>query len=88
MQPVELVHERLRRLAVEDPRQARKAFLALLGSLDYTPEKDKTGLYTLQVERQNHPGLVPVPFERERCPSGDQHGQLPRQPSMHLLEVG
>jgi sigma-B regulation protein RsbU (phosphoserine phosphatase) len=32
MQPVELVHERLRRLAVEDPREARKAFLLLLDS--------------------------------------------------------
>jgi sigma-B regulation protein RsbU (phosphoserine phosphatase) len=32
MQPVELVHEKLRRLAVEDPREARKAFLALFDS--------------------------------------------------------
>jgi sigma-B regulation protein RsbU (phosphoserine phosphatase) len=32
MQPVELVHERLRRLAVEDPREARKAFLQLFDS--------------------------------------------------------
>src|ERR1051325_4501324 len=29
MQPAEVLHERLRRLAVEDPREARKAFLAL-----------------------------------------------------------
>jgi len=32
MQPVELLHERLRRLAVEDPREARKAFLVLFDS--------------------------------------------------------
>jgi sigma-B regulation protein RsbU (phosphoserine phosphatase) len=32
MQPVELFHERLRRLAVEDPREARKAFLLLFDS--------------------------------------------------------
>src|SRR5215470_2437105 len=32
MQPVELLHERLRRLAVEDPREARKAFLQLFDS--------------------------------------------------------
>src|SRR4051794_3916694 len=32
MQPAELVHERLRRLAVEDPREARKAFLRILDS--------------------------------------------------------
>ena len=32
MQPVELLHERLRRLAVEDPREARKVFLALFDS--------------------------------------------------------
>src|SRR5437660_7465730 len=30
MQPAELVDERLRRLAVEDPREARKAFLRIL----------------------------------------------------------
>src|SRR5260370_41438617 len=32
MQPVELLHESLRRLAVEDPREARKAFLLLFDS--------------------------------------------------------
>jgi len=32
MQPAELLHERLRRLAVEDPREARKAFLRLFDS--------------------------------------------------------
>ena len=32
MQPVELVHEKLRRLAVEDPLAARKAFLLLFDS--------------------------------------------------------
>src|SRR5499425_2632960 len=32
MQPAELVHEKLRRLAVEDPREARKAFFALFDS--------------------------------------------------------
>ena len=32
MQPVELLHERLRRLAVEDPREARKEFLLLFDS--------------------------------------------------------
>src|SRR5215831_4766531 len=32
MQPVELLHERLRRLAVEDPREARKTFLTLFDS--------------------------------------------------------
>jgi sigma-B regulation protein RsbU (phosphoserine phosphatase) len=32
MQPVELLHEKLRRLAVEDPREARKAFLMLFDS--------------------------------------------------------
>jgi sigma-B regulation protein RsbU (phosphoserine phosphatase) len=32
MQPVELLHERLRRLAVEDPREARKIFLTLFDS--------------------------------------------------------
>ena len=32
MAPAELVHERLRRLAVEDPREARKAFLQLFDS--------------------------------------------------------
>src|ERR1051325_5236293 len=32
MQPAELVHEGLRRLAVEDPREARKAFLRILDS--------------------------------------------------------
>src|SRR5579859_6763063 len=32
MPPVELAHERLRRLAVEDPREARKAFLQLFDS--------------------------------------------------------
>ena len=32
MQPAELFHERLRRLAVEDPREARKAFLLLFDS--------------------------------------------------------
>jgi phosphoserine phosphatase RsbU/P len=32
MQPVEVVHEKLRRLAVEDPREARKAFLLLFDS--------------------------------------------------------
>src|SRR5215470_2787879 len=32
MQPPELLHERLRRLAVEDPREARKAFLRILDS--------------------------------------------------------
>src|SRR5262252_7584776 len=32
MQPAEFLHERLRRLAVEDPREARKAFLALFDS--------------------------------------------------------
>jgi sigma-B regulation protein RsbU (phosphoserine phosphatase) len=32
MQPVELLHEKLRRLAVEDPREARKAFLLLFDS--------------------------------------------------------
>src|SRR5215470_2129875 len=32
MQPAELVHEKLRRLAVEDPREARKAFLVLFDS--------------------------------------------------------
>src|SRR5579863_7815948 len=32
MQPVELLHERLRRLAVEDPREARKVFLVLFDS--------------------------------------------------------
>jgi sigma-B regulation protein RsbU (phosphoserine phosphatase) len=32
MPPVELVHERLRRLAVEDPREARKAFLQIFDS--------------------------------------------------------
>src|SRR5258708_39333174 len=32
MAPVELAHERLRRLAVEDPREARKAFLQLFDS--------------------------------------------------------
>ena len=32
MQPAELLHERLRRLAVEDPREARKAFLQLFDS--------------------------------------------------------
>src|SRR6266480_1967361 len=32
MPPVEFVHERLRRLAVEDPREARKTFLQLFDS--------------------------------------------------------
>src|SRR5215510_9987745 len=32
MQPVELLYERLRRLVVEDPREARKAFLLLFDS--------------------------------------------------------
>ena len=32
MQPAELVHERLLRLAVEDPREARKAFLRIFDS--------------------------------------------------------
>jgi sigma-B regulation protein RsbU (phosphoserine phosphatase) len=32
MQPVELLHERLRRLAVEDPREARKVFLRIFDS--------------------------------------------------------
>ena len=32
MQPAELLHEKLRRLAVEDPREARKAFLWLFDS--------------------------------------------------------
>ena len=32
MQPVELLHDRLRRLAVEDPREARKVFLVLFDS--------------------------------------------------------
>src|SRR5882724_9774650 len=32
MQAAELFHERLRRLAVEDPREARKAFLLLFDS--------------------------------------------------------
>ncbi len=32
MPPVELVHERLRRLAVEDPREARKTFLQIFDS--------------------------------------------------------
>src|SRR5262252_8868240 len=32
MQPAELLRERLRRLAVEDPREARKAFLQLFDS--------------------------------------------------------
>src|SRR5215471_20970014 len=32
MPPVEFVHEMLRRLAVEDPREARKAFLQLFDS--------------------------------------------------------
>src|SRR5215471_21094761 len=32
MQPPELLHERLRRLAVENPREARKAFLRLFDS--------------------------------------------------------
>jgi sigma-B regulation protein RsbU (phosphoserine phosphatase) len=32
MQPVELLREKLRRLAVEDPREARKAFLVLFDS--------------------------------------------------------
>jgi len=32
MQPVELAYERLRRLAVEDPREARKVFLRILDS--------------------------------------------------------
>src|SRR6266516_795873 len=32
MPPVELVHERLRRFAVEDPREARKEFLQLFDS--------------------------------------------------------
>jgi sigma-B regulation protein RsbU (phosphoserine phosphatase) len=32
MQPAELLHERLRRLAVEDPREARKAFLRIFDS--------------------------------------------------------
>ena len=32
MQPVELLHQKLRRLAVEDPREARKAFLMLFDS--------------------------------------------------------
>src|SRR5260370_20983123 len=32
MQPAELPNERLRRLAVEDPREARKAFLRLFDS--------------------------------------------------------
>lgn len=32
MQPVEVLYERLRRLAVEDPREARKAFLLLFDS--------------------------------------------------------
>src|SRR6516225_4317693 len=32
MQPVEVLHEKLRRLAVEDPREARKAFLLLFDS--------------------------------------------------------
>ena len=32
MQPAELPYERLRRLAVEDPREARKVFLRILDS--------------------------------------------------------
>ena len=32
MPPVEIVYERLRRIAVEDPREARKAFLKLFDS--------------------------------------------------------
>ena len=32
MQPAEFLHERLRRLAVEDPREARKAFLQVFDS--------------------------------------------------------
>jgi hypothetical protein len=32
MQPAELFHEGLRRLAVEDPREARKAFLRVFDS--------------------------------------------------------
>ena len=32
MPPVELVHEKLRRLAVEDPREARRTFLQLFDS--------------------------------------------------------
>src|SRR6516225_754268 len=32
MEPVELLHERLRRLAVEDPREARRVFLVLFDS--------------------------------------------------------
>jgi len=32
MPPVEIVYERLRRIAVEDPREARKAFLQLFDS--------------------------------------------------------
>ncbi|MGH9630689.1 MAG: PP2C family protein-serine/threonine phosphatase [Bryobacteraceae bacterium] len=32
MQPAELLHEKLRRLAVEDPREARKAFLRIFDS--------------------------------------------------------
>src|SRR4051812_49397976 len=34
MQSVELLHDRLRRLAVEDPREARKIFLQLFDSSD------------------------------------------------------
>jgi len=34
MQSVELLHEKLRRLAVEDPREARKIFLQLFDSSD------------------------------------------------------
>ena len=32
MRPVEVIHEKLRRLAVEDPREARKTFLQLFDS--------------------------------------------------------
>src|SRR5215831_14957232 len=32
MQPAELLHEKFRRLVVEDPREARKAFLLLFDS--------------------------------------------------------
>jgi sigma-B regulation protein RsbU (phosphoserine phosphatase) len=39
MQPVEVFHERIRYLAVEDPREARKTFLQILDSGDSTLER-------------------------------------------------
>src|SRR5260370_42135357 len=66
MQPAELIHERLQRLAVEDPREARKVFLRVFDSGGSALEQFLGQISSPEDGRLRHVVASPLPNKREK----------------------